>query len=84
MGLAVFSEIYYPVGWSATINGEVVDIKRVDYVLRALQVPAGDNTIEFKFEPASYFVGNKITLVGSLLTLAFLAVCGWLDRKPKS
>jgi hypothetical protein len=78
-GLAVFSEIYYPEGWSAIINGEEVNIKRVNYILRALDVSAGKNIIEFKFEPASYYLGNKVTLGGSLLTLLFLVACGWMD-----
>jgi hypothetical protein len=80
-GFAVFSEIYYPEGWSANINGEVAEIKRVNYILRALEVPAGDNIIEFKFEPEPYYVGNKISLIGSLLNLLFFVACVGLDIK---
>jgi hypothetical protein len=80
-GFAVFSEIFYPEGWSASINGEVTEIKRVNYILRALEVPAGENIIEFKFEPAPYYVGNKISMIGSLLTLLFFVGCVGLDIK---
>src|SRR4030095_15309156 len=68
-GLAVFSEIYYPKGWIATIDGKETDILRADYVLRALNVPSGNHTIEFRFRPAPYVTGNKITAVSSWLLL---------------
>jgi hypothetical protein len=83
-GFAVFSEIYYPEGWSATINNEQADIKRVNYILRGLEVPAGKNIIEFKFEPAAYYVGNEISLAGSLLTLLLFAGSIWMDFKSSS
>lgn len=81
-GLAVFSEIYYPKGWHAFIDGNEVPIIRANYVLRALAVPAGKHTIEFKFEPKSYVVGNKITMVsGWLLLLVVLGCFGWSLKK---
>ena len=51
-GLAVFSEIYFPWGWNVTIDNKPVEMGRVNYVLRALQLPAGDHNIDFKFAPA--------------------------------
>ena len=66
-GLAVFSEIYYDKGWNAYINGNLVSHLRVDYVLRALEVPKGNHIIEFKFEPAVVATGSKVALASSAI-----------------
>jgi hypothetical protein len=80
--LAVFSEIYYDKGWNATIDGKPVSHLRSDYVLRALVVPSGKHTIEFRFTPHTYFTGNKIALASSLLLILFaLGVIGMEVRK---
>ena len=50
-GLAVFSEIYFPWGWKVSVDGKPVEMGRVNYVLRALQLPAGDHEIDFKYDP---------------------------------
>lgn len=71
-GLIVFSEIYYPKGWSATIDGNETPILRANYVLRALELPAGNHTIEFRFNPKPYAVGNKVTLASSWLVVVVL------------
>jgi len=82
-GLALFSEIYYPKGWHATIDGSEVQILRADYVLRALEVPAGKHVIEFTFEPKPYTIGNKITIASSwILLLVVLGCIGWDFKKP--
>ncbi len=67
--LAVFSEIYYPKGWIATVDGKEMPYVNADYVLRAMVVPAGKHTVEFNFKPAVYIVGEKISLAGSILVL---------------
>ena len=67
--LAVFSEIYYPKGWIATIDGKESPVINADYVLRAMVIPAGKHTVEFNFKPAVYIVGEKISLAGSILVL---------------
>ena len=51
-GLAVFSEVYFPWGWQVNVDGKPAEMGRVNYVLRALQLPAGDHEIDFKFDPA--------------------------------
>jgi len=76
--LAVFSEIWYKPekGLKAFVNGEEVPFIRANYCLRAIKVPSGSGTIEFRFEPRSYIVGNAITQVSSALLV--LALLGWL------
>ena len=74
----IFSEIYYPEGWTAKIDGKEANIIRANYVLRALQVPAGDHVIEFTFAPKAYTAGNSLMLISSFLVmLIFLGSIGW-------
>jgi len=83
-GVAVFSEMYYANGWNAYIDGMLQDHFRVNYVLRALRIPEGDHTIEFKFEPEVVITGSKITLASSiLLVLVVLGGIGFTFWKAK-
>jgi hypothetical protein len=67
--LAVFSEIYYDKGWNAYVDGILTPHFRVNYVLRAMILPAGKHLVEFKFEPRVYEVGEKVSLASSLLLI---------------
>ncbi|MCK5782054.1 MAG: YfhO family protein [Flavobacteriales bacterium] len=71
-GLAVFSEIYYPKGWHATIDGEEVGISRANFVLRTLWVPKGEHEIIFKFQPEIVQTGDKIMLGSNVLLFGLL------------
>lgn len=82
--LAVFSDIYYDKGWHAYIDGKESPYFRVDYILRAMMVPAGKHSIEFRFHPKVYYTGEKISLAGSsILILAALAALGWFIYKRR-
>lgn len=65
--LAVFSEIYYPHGWQAYIDGEPASHFQVNYVLRAMVIPAGEHSITFRFEPEVVRTGSNIALASSIL-----------------
>jgi len=81
--LGVFSEIYYPKGWVATVDGKKVDILRANYVLRALVLDNGSHDIQFRFESKSYTVGNTISWVGGILCVILFAGGVFIDTKKK-
>jgi uncharacterized membrane protein YfhO len=72
--VVVFSEIYYPYGWKAYIDGEKVDIFRVNYLLRALNVPAGTHDIRFEFRPDSVRKGNILSAIFIFLMYSVVLV----------
>lgn len=80
-GLAVFSEIYYGKGWNAYIDGKLTSHIRANYTLRALVIPAGKHTVEFKFEPQVVKTGSTITLFSSIGMLLLLMGGIYFERK---
>jgi uncharacterized membrane protein YfhO len=80
--LAVFSEIYYPKGWNVYVDGKKTNYIPANYLLRGMSVPAGEHTIEFKFEPSSYFISEKISMASSIL-LIILVIGGLLYEAYK-
>ena len=70
---AVFSAIYYPKGWNAYIDGKIVEHFQANYVLRSMVLPKGNYDIVFRFEPASFLTGQKISFWSSVLLLLLIA-----------
>jgi hypothetical protein len=70
--MTVFSEIYYPKGWNAYVDGKLTTHIGVNYVLRGMVMPAGKHELVFKFEPDSYYKGEKIAMAGSILLFLFV------------
>ena len=73
-GLVVFSEIHYPEGWTATIDGQKAPILRTNYLLRGLEVPAGSHEIVFTFAPSSFYSTKTATVIFQyLIVLGLIA-----------
>lgn len=84
--LAIFSEIYYNdhKGWKAYIDGKPASHFRANYVLRAMKVPPGDHTIDFKFEPSAYYTGGKISFACSLTLILLLVGTLYFELFPRN
>jgi len=82
--LAVFSEVHYPAGWNAYVDGKLTPHIRLNYVLRGMKVPAGKHEIVFKFEPKVFIEGEQIALAGSIALFLVVAGVAFMEfRKPK-
>ena len=79
----MFSEVYFPWGWKAEIDGEKAEIARVNYILRAVNVPAGKHTVTMTFDPESLHVtGTIATIAVIIIYLAlFITVLAFILRK---
>jgi hypothetical protein len=83
-GFAVFSEIYYGNGWKVLVDGKASTHMRVNYTLRGMEIPAGNHTVEFKFDPDVVKTGSRIALASSIL-LGLLLLGGlYFEFKNKS
>lgn len=65
----VMSEIYYPAGWSATLNDEPVDIHRTNYILRGFEIPAGEHELKLRFDPRSHILGSRLSWLFNIIIL---------------
>jgi hypothetical protein len=80
-GLGVFSEIWYPEGWVARIDGEPVETLRANYVLRALKVPAGEHTITWEYAPKH---ASWMDVMFNVFLLLFVLGTGWWGWKASN
>ena len=81
--VAIFSEIFYADGWNAFVDGKKADYFRANYLLRAMQIPAGKHSIEFKFEPDVIVTTNKIAVASSVLLVLLLLGALYFEIKSK-
>ena len=79
--LAIFSEMYYPMGWQLEIDGKPQDILRVNYILRGALLPAGKYRIDFSFEPK--VVQRGTLLRGTTLILFVVLLFSWIWKERR-
>ncbi len=83
--VAVFSEIYYDQGWTAYVDGEPAPYFRADYVLRAMRLPAGQHTVEWRFRAPGWRAAEAVTLAASIaILLGALAAAFFAIRKRRA
>lgn len=71
-GYVAISEMYYPAGWTATVNGEETDIFAMNFLLRGIHLPAGEHKVQLEFAPASHTVGSALSWFFNLLILGLI------------
>ncbi len=81
--VAVFSEIYYPKGWVARIDGKESPHFRANYILRTMVVPAGEHEVVFEFKPQSYETGNTVSMASSIIFITFVAGAIFIEFKKR-
>jgi len=74
-GKAVFSEVYYPDGWTLRCDGQELEIGCEDGILRCADIPAGEHELVMRFEPRSYAVGESISRCSSILLILLALGC---------
>lgn len=85
-GFLVISEIYYPDGWIALLNGEEIPIHKTNYLLRGVEIPAGSHTLELDFRPSSYYNGIILSSISMLfqLGLGLVLLIQFINHRKKS
>ncbi|NRF37321.1 YfhO family protein [Pedobacter foliorum] len=81
--VAVFAEVWYDKGWNAYLDGNQIPYFRANYILRAAKLPSGSHNLAFKFEPTSYLVGDKISMISSLILVLISAIAVFLHFRAK-
>jgi len=83
-GLLVVSEIFYPRGWKAILDGEQeLEIYKTNHVLRSVWMPAGEHQLQFIFRPASFYLGIRLSLIGFLVVYIGLALAGYWELRDQ-
>ncbi len=82
--VAVFSEIYYPLGWNVYVDGKKGNYFKTDYVLRGMYLPAGKHDVEFRFEPSSFTTGRMISIIASLLVFLIILMTIFIKIKNRN
>jgi hypothetical protein len=84
--LLFLSEVYYPEGWKAYIDGAETPIYRLDYLFRGVVVPAGTHNISMVFRPSGFYLGKTVSLTINILALVCLVVTGGvvINKRRKS
>lgn len=82
--LIVFSEVYYPKGWKALVDGKETDIHRVNYLLRGVEIDGGKHTIELVYVNETAKTGKSLAIVSSILLILFVAGMGFLWYRSRS
>ncbi|MCD6066845.1 MAG: YfhO family protein [Bacteroidetes bacterium] len=78
---AVFSEIFYPEGWNASIDGKEKTYYCVNYLLRGMEIPAGKHKVEFRFEPETYHMGNRLAYAGSGVLIGLVLAALYMAKR---
>ena len=81
---AVFSEVYYPLGWKAYIDGKETPYCKTNYALRGLAIPAGKHTIDFVFDPVSVRKGEEIARYSNMLAVLVVLLCLFMAWKTRN
>ncbi|WP_339906048.1 YfhO family protein, partial [uncultured Cyclobacterium sp.] len=82
-GLAVFSEIFYPKGWKAFVDGQETPILRVNYLLRGLVLPEGEHTVEMRFEPSAYYNWEMVAVIVQYLVVLSILFAVYKNMNSK-